>query len=292
MKVRKGLEITRESWRVLWHDRKLLIFPILSTLSALALIGMLFSAGYLIPELGQRVMSFADPDQQHSPLEQAVGILCLFVLYFVGWFIAIFFNTALVGCALTRFSGGTPTVKGGLQLAVKRLPQILGWSLLTAGVGTLLSAVEQKLGWVGIIMIRLIGLTWTVATYFVVPLLAAEGVGPVTAVRQSVQLLKKTWGEGLTGNIAIPLISSGFAILALVFATAGFLAAVFLESLAIAIATGVCLVVSVFLVMVISSAMRQVFLAGLYRYAMTGEVPQGFSEASMKQALSAGKQPA
>jgi hypothetical protein len=288
MGIHKGLDITRESWQVLRADRELVLFPLFSALAGTAILATIACSGFLIPSFGQWVVDLMQNLQQRGPQPigaRIVGIACLLAIYFVEWFIVIFFNTALVGCALLRFSGGNPTVKDGFRIAFQRLPQILAWSLFTAAIGTLLSTIEQQLGWLGKIAIRMIGVTWAVATYLVVPVLAAEGVGPITALRRSVGLLRKTWGEGLTGNFAISLLTSAVGIAALLFATVGFLAAVFLESLAIAVATGVVLVSGLILLFIFSSAMHQIFLAGLYRYATTGEIPAGFSETTFQQAL-------
>src|SRR3569623_330584 len=47
------------------------------------------------------------------------------------------------------------------------------------------------------------GLAWTVATFLVVPVLASQAVGPVDAVKRSVELLKRTWGENLIGTVGL-----------------------------------------------------------------------------------------
>jgi hypothetical protein len=168
---------------------------------------------------------------------------------------------------------------------MKRLPQIFAWALFAAAVGTVLSAIEERLGWLGRIVITLIGLSWAVATYFVVPILAAEGAGPITSVRRSVALLRKTWGEGLTGHLTISLVSWMFAAIVGAVAAIGFATAWALESTALAVVIGVILVTAVVLMGIVTSAMRQVFLAGLYRYASTGQVPRGFSEWTLRTAL-------
>jgi hypothetical protein len=284
-KIQKGLDITRESWQVLQQDRELLLFPVFSALAAAAVLATIVAAGFLIPNLGAAVMSLLNRDQPHSTAEQIAGGICLFMVYFLEWFVVVFFNTALVGCALMRFSGGEPTVKDGFRIAVSRLPQILAWTLVVAAVGALLSMIEERLGWLGKIIIRLVGLTWAVATYFVVPLLAAEGTGPVTAVRRSVSLLKKSWGEGLTGNFVISIASLGLSLVIIAFAVAGVIASVMLQSIVLGIAVVTTVVLGLVLMAIVSSALRQIFLAGLYRYASTGEVPRGFSEASLQGAL-------
>src|SRR5215212_10751368 len=55
----------------------------------------------------------------------------------------------------------------------------------------------------GRIVISLIGFAWNIATYLVVPVLAAEDIGPIDAVKRSTQLLKRTWGEQLVGNAGV-----------------------------------------------------------------------------------------
>lgn len=285
MRAQKGLDITRESWQVLRKDRELFVFPVLSAIAATMIVATIVSAGLLIPNFGQWAKSILDEERTLSIGEQSLGIVCLFVIYFVEWSIAVYFNTALVGCALIRFSGGDPTIKDGFRIATKRLPQILAWALFTSAVGTVLSTIEQKLGWFGKVVVQFVGLSWAVATYFVVPVLAEEGVGPITAVKRSVGLLRKTWGEGLTGNIAIHLASWGVAFILIGLSLFGFTLAFILESVVMAVATGAILVLCLVLMGIVTSALRQVFLAGLYEYAKTGSVPDGFSENSMLAAL-------
>jgi len=289
MRIQKGLDITHESWQVLRAHRELLVFPVLSAIMTASIVGTIVSAGLLIPSFGQWGMAVLHAEEAQSVGEQAVGIACLLVFYFVQWSIVIYFNTALVGCALSRFSGGDPTVKDGFRLANRRLPQIFAWAMFASVIGTIFSAIEQRLGWFGKIAIRLVGLSWAVATYFVVPVLAEEGTGPLTAVKKSVKLLRKTWGEGLTGNIAIHIASWGVAFVLIGLGLFGFMTAVFFESVVIGVVTGAILVICFVLMAIVTSALHQVFLAGLYEYAKTGSVPEGFSENSMRQALMASR---
>ena len=79
-------------------ERKLLVFPLLSGIAGGAVLATIIGAGILIPELGQWMLTMMNKKQPHSLNEQALGIVCLFVLYYVEWFVVVFFNTALVGC--------------------------------------------------------------------------------------------------------------------------------------------------------------------------------------------------
>ncbi len=285
LRVNKGVNVTRESWQVLRTEMQLLVFPLLSGIAGAAVIATVICAGILIPGLGEWAARLLNKNQPAAPDQQALGLACLFVIYYIEYAIVVFFNTALVGAAMMRFSGYQPTVSNGLRIAMTRLPQILAWAFVAAAVGTLLSAIERRLNLLGKIIIRLIGLSWAVATYFVVPVLAAEGSGPITSIRRSTSLLRKSWGEGLTGNFVISLGSMLVTLPIIALAVGGFALASVLQSNVLFIVTVAFTVVASLLMTVVTSALRQIFLAGLYCYATTNQVPSGFSEDSMQQAL-------
>src|SRR6185295_20379099 len=95
--------------------------------------------------------------------------------------------------------------------AVGRLPQILAWTFVAATVGLLLNALENflrdRLGFLGSLLGGILETGWAVLTYFVVPVLVVDGVGPVQAVQRSSEVLKRTRGESLTGEGGLGLIS-------------------------------------------------------------------------------------
>jgi hypothetical protein len=285
MRITRGWNITRESWEVLKKDRELLVFPVISLIASLAILGSITFAGVLMPAFGEMLSSILDDKNSHSIGEQALGGLCLFAVYFLEWVIAIYFNTALVGCALKRFEGGNPTLADGFRIANRRLPQILAWALFVSAVGVILSMLEKKMGWLGALVIRLIGLAWASATYFVVPVLAEEGAGPITALQRSVSLLKKTWGEAITGNITVQFVSSGVLFSVIPVILIGVFLGLYLESMIPFIVTGVIAGSVILTILIISSALKQIFLAGLYHFAKSGEVPSGFSQRNMMDAL-------
>lgn len=288
MSFRTGLSILRESWNVLKQDAELLWFPVMSGVAVVLILATVVGAGLFLPPVGEWALEvfdgFADENVAFS-IQQVLGLVVMFAIYAVEYFVVIYFNTALVSCALMRYEGGDPTVSDGLRMANQRMRQILGWTLLSAGVGTALSAIESRLEFVGKFIVRLVGVAWAIATYFVVPILAAEGLGPVDAVKRSAQLLRKTWGEGLVGNLALGLVT-GTLIAMVVLGLAGALTlAIVYDSVPLVIAAAVVLIVMLVISLVINSTLHQIFLAGLYRYATTGEVTPGFSASSFEQAF-------
>ena len=71
-----------------------------------------------------------------------------------------------------------------------------------------LRAVQERMGFIGKIVVGIIGMAWNVATFLAVPVLVAEDVSPVDAVKRSMSLLKKTWGEQLMGGFSIGVVGA------------------------------------------------------------------------------------
>ena len=119
----------------------------------------------------------------------------------------MFFNSALVACALIRFRGGDPTVADGFRAACSRLPQIAAWALVSATVGFALKAAERRSKRGGQIVAAILGVVWSVATFFVVPVLVIENLGPLAALKRSTKIIQDQWGESFVADLGIGLVS-------------------------------------------------------------------------------------
>jgi hypothetical protein len=208
-----------------------------------------------------------------------------FVFYLVQYSVIFFFNTALVGAAMIRLEGGDPSVRDGLALAWSKLPQILGYAAIAATVGVLLRALEERAGFIGRIVIGLLGVAWSVATFLVVPILAATNTGPVDAVKQSASLLKRSWGENIIGNGGVGLVF-GFINVLLVVVIGG-LAALSVSSgqFVLAATLGVIGVLALVLSALIHAALQGIYSAALYRYVQYGDEADGFDGGMMQAAF-------
>jgi hypothetical protein len=144
--------------------------------------------------------------------------------------------------------------------------------LLAATVGVVLRSLEDKSKLLGRIAAGIFGTAWSLACYLVVPVLAAEGLGPSEALARSAELFTRTWGEQLSGGFSFGLI---FTLLAL----PGVLFIYFATGMGQhAMLIGFGLAVAYWLLLsVVSSAAKGVFIAALYHYARTREATGGFS---------------
>jgi hypothetical protein len=276
-RISRSFALARSSWDVLRTDKKLLIFPILSGICCLVVL-----ASFVTPFIFLLVVQQKQPEE----LPQWLYAVATFAFYFCNYFVIVFFNSALTSCALARFEGLEPTVGGGLKAAFARLPQILAWALVSATVGMLLKMIENANEQVGRIISALLGTAWSIVTFFVVPILVVENVGPITAIQRSISVLKRAWGEALVGNFGIGLVMFLLALPIVLVLMVG----IFLCATPGLLPVGALVIVLALVGFVglaaVSSAMNNIFVAALYRYAAQGRVAAGFDEATFRHAFS------
>lgn len=271
-RIANGWGLARQSCAVLRMDKELLLFPVLSGISCLAVLGSFAAPLWKSPYFS---MIFNDHEVPKDPLAYAI----LFAFYTVNYFVIVFFNSALVACAIIRFKGGDPTLADGLRAAANRAPQILAWALLSATVGLILRAIESYSEKVGQIVAAVLGGAWSIATCFVVPVLVVEQVNPVEAVQRSFAVLKKAWGEALTAQFGIGLITM-FAVVLI--GVVPLVAGITIIATSGNVWLGAALVVMGLLGMIgvslVSSTLDSILVAALYLYAAEGKAPAYFDE--------------
>jgi Family of unknown function (DUF6159) len=265
-----------QSFTVLKSDKELMWLPVISAIFCLMATVTIFGIG-LIWVLPPGVPIPRDPVAQKELGRQMAPFLFLF--YIVTYSVSTYFNVALVSIAANRLAGGNATLNDGLQIAWQRKWSIFQWALLSATVGMVIQALEQKFGFLGRIVIRIIGVAWVLASFFVVPLLAAGNMGPVEALSKSGAIFRKTWGEQVTGGFSFGLI---FVLLTLPGALLPLMGARMGQ---MELFAGMALAVIYWLLLaVINSAARGIFVAALYRYATTQQISAGFDRSDLADA--------
>jgi Family of unknown function (DUF6159)/Membrane domain of glycerophosphoryl diester phosphodiesterase len=269
-RISRSWALAGACWDVLLEDPALLIFPLLSALAI-----VLLMASFAMPVwLMYHSLQSAPADGSTTHTLRLSSYAATYLFYVITYSVVMFFNSALIAVALRRLDGESAGVKDGLQAALSNLPAILGYALIAATVGTILRAIEQRVGLIGRIVTSLIGAAWTLATAMTLPVLIVENVGPVEAISRSLDLLRRNWGENLIGNVGI---SVGIAVIGIPVCALGVL---FLISAISSRAPGmIMLAATVLFVMIIglsivSSTLHSIYTAALYRYA-TGNKNNG-----------------
>jgi hypothetical protein len=267
----RSWELAKASASVIQADKELLLFPVMS-----GLVTMVLLATFILPIYMLKLFSHGN---------EVMGGILAFLFYFCSYSVTFFFNSALVAAALIRLDGGDPTVADGLNAAKARIVPILGYAAIAATVGMILNGLRNK---DNNILVRMIGaglgVAWTLSTFLVVPVLVNENVGPIDAIKESVGLLKKTWGENIVGNVGIGMVFAViFTCALLVGIVLVFGAAALSPTLAFVV--GALVAVALVFLGIVQSALSSVYSAALYRFATVGDAGVGFENTAIATAF-------
>ena len=268
-KIGRSFSLLGSSLGVLRRDPELAVLMLISGAVTLA-VSLAFVLGF-------GIIGVLEGGARDAATQIALpGILT----YIVGYTIAFYFQSAVVAGALERMGGGDPTVGSSLAAATRRIGPIVIWGVIAGTVGWLISVIQERSGPIGSIIAGVIGFAWSLATFFMVPILVNEQLGIGGSLGRSWDLFKKTWGETVVSGIAMGLLIL-LGILVLAALVIG-LAAANLVIAAVAVA-----VIGAVVLLVATSTLQAIYVAALYRYAATGEVAVGFDQAALAGAFSA-----
>ena len=265
-----GFRLAGASWRIVRSEPSLVAFPLLSAAAAIA-----YTFLVVLPIGIGGFLAFGDA--------RILGWVLLAILLFGASVGATFFGVAAAHNANEALEGRDPTLGGGLRMAVSRLGVIVQWGLVSATVGLILQILADKLGGIGGAIVQgLGGLAWGIASFFALPILALEGLGPFATLKRSAGVVRERWGESLVGNAAIGIVSLLGILLALALIVPG--AVVWANGTP---AGGIPLVVVGVAVLVVTLVISQivgaVFRVVVFRYATDGAVAPGFTAEELEQ---------
>lgn len=244
------------SYQTINENRSLLILPVFSGIALIGVLATFFGGTFFL--IGDEIEILMDDEQYGSLL----GYALVFIYYLVSFTVVVFFNTALIHCAIKILNNEEANVSDGIEFAWSRIGRIIAWAALSATVGTLLKAMQEN-GKIGQIVASFIGAAWSILTFFVVPILVYEDRGVIDTVKESGRLIKQKWGESLSATVSFGL----FNFLGILVCIAiGFVLATYVH-LILGITVGVLLIL---LVGTITSAAQTVFVAAVYNH-VTGK---------------------
>jgi hypothetical protein len=196
-RLSNGWTLAINSFKVLKENKQLIVFPFLSGISIVLVMGSFVLA----------MFGFSDWTDETTREPGTLGTyLLLFLFYLINYFIVVFFNMALIHCTRLYFRGEEVSINAGLRFSLSRIGTIFSWSVFAATVGTILKVIQEESGIIGKIITGLIGVVWNIATFFVVPVIAYENLGPIDAFKRSSQLMKQKWGESIGATFSFGLI--------------------------------------------------------------------------------------
>jgi hypothetical protein len=276
--ISRSWQLFKYSWAFLRRNKSFMLFPLMS------LIAIVLACVVLLLPTGALIGVFAGTSSgMNEGLGQIIVYGFLLVYYVVVYIIGIFFNVGLVGAVLKELDGEEATVGDGLRIANSRLGLIVQYAVFSATVGLILQIIRDKAGWLGDLLGWLGGMAWGFATFFVVPLIVVENKSMVDIVKDSASMLRRTFGEQVTGGFGIGAVTSLIGVgLAFVFAA---LATLFNRSWEALIALAVLAVLTFLLLGLATAALSSVYKVMVFRYAQTGTVPDGMDMELLQSAF-------
>jgi hypothetical protein len=273
-RMQRGWRLTKQSWAIIRRDRTLLVFPIVAGIAGLIVAAIFVGGGVAL---------------RGSTGSEPLMIVAFVIGAYLLAVVSIFCNVALCACAARALEGEDTTVQEGFEAARSRFGVVVGWAgvqLIVGGLTTLLEAALREAG--GQILASIVGslvnLAWGVASFFVIPIIALENLGPKDALKRSLSIVRQRWGEGVTGTAAIGLLLVLFAFLPGAALVAVGIAARNSSSVlaGVLIALGV---VTIIVGIVIQTALMSTFKVALYRFATEDKVLGGFEREPLENAF-------
>lgn len=263
-RIGRSFQLVQQSYRILMQDKELMLLPALSGATIVLVVGGLaFGFGISLDGIGR-----------HSSRLMYVP---MFLLYVLAYAIGIFFQAAIVAGATERMRGGDPTVGSALAAAGRRAGAILLWAVVAGTVGMALRAIQERVGFIGRLVVAVIGAAWSLATFFVVPVLILEDRSIPDSLDRSVSVFKRTWGETVVGGTSLGA--------AAVCAWVTLIAIVGLLAYVVGVAAVAVLFAGAAFLIVFFSTLQGILVASLYRYATEGDAGPGFDAELLRNAF-------
>ncbi len=277
-KIATTWELMKSSWRILMQDKPLLLLPMISGIA-----GLLVLAAFILPFIG------VGGGLRHTASPSFATYVVAFCYYLCNFFVIYFFNAALVDYVVTRLRGDEPTIGNSLREAASCAPQIAMWAMAAATVGVVLQTIQSRAGFLGKLVAGLLGIAWTLITFFVVPMIVIERKGAIESISDSTAMVKKTWGQQVVSGVGYGLIGflltlPAFVVGVMLLVLLGASGAHGFAPYALVVAACIAWVIAVAVVM---SALKAIFGVVLYLFVKTGKVPAGFAERDLRNAIAA-----
>jgi hypothetical protein len=204
-RMKTGWLIFKQSIRFISDNPGLVRYIIMSLLFTLIIFGILIVI-ILLDSNGSQTLFYTTYDSVADKTTYGatgLGIIVAALFGYIGTFVTYYYGVALASHVLAIFHAKPGTYKDHIALARKRLPAIALYALIATVVGYILRMIEERFKIVGLIISRIIGVLWALATTFVLPIIADTNENAPQSIKHSIALFKSNWGETITGRIAL-----------------------------------------------------------------------------------------
>lgn len=264
--------LLQSAWSVLKENKQLMLLPATSFVVSIIVLG-----SYLTGFAVFYIYTLVEHVNLSPTTEKIIAGIFGFLFYLTANLIIIFFNSVLVLAVNNRLNHQETSLGVAFRMAFSKFGLIFKWSLISATIGLVLRHIEERIGIIGQWIINFIGLTWTVVSYFAIPVMVIENKGPFDALKESAQILKKTFGESLLGFGGISLIFILAYLLLGGIITFSFTFWQDPEFALLAKMGSIITAVILLIIILLHSTLVTIFRVAIYRYASSGNTLGNFT---------------
>lgn len=271
-RISQGWQLTKKAWGVVRENPGLVKLPIIG-----GILAILAFAVFGLP--GAVLIEGADSNAGY-----VTGGVLLAIGGYLGSFAVIYYNVALAAAADLAFRGQPADTAAGLAIARERRTVIAQWAAVALIVSMIFNMIRDRGGLAGQLAAGVGAAIWGLITFLIAPVLAFEGLGPMAAIKRSSTMFKEKWGQQITGNLAIGVITGIAIVISFAVGAAGGYILLTGDSGAVIAGGGLLLlgIVGATAAAIVSGAVRGVFGVALYRYIAEGQPVGPFTVAELE----------
>jgi len=278
-RIGRGVTLALGSFRILYRNRQLLWFSLLT-----GIVMLLSIASNLYLQYLSGAALFPGTNLIPGPASVVIAagslpwIAVIFISGLVYAFLTYYLLAALITCVSIILSGRVATMRDGFANARKYITPLLTWAVIGAFIGTLSSSVSNPSttsnglpGNFGIIILSLVIIAvFYLLTMFVIPLIVLGNESLVHTISHSISLFRRLWGEIIACFLILLLIAFAVMFISLI----PMIAIGFSTGTAGAIAVAYMLVMIVLLF--VGSTIYGIAITGLYSFGKNGTLSAMF----------------
>jgi hypothetical protein len=289
-KIKRGWSLTRSSWALVCQKKTLLIVPLIWFVVWLVLL-----LGYCKVGLGVYI-------QKEGPGAYYLGshisfwaLPWLLVFYVAIMLINTLFTAVIAHQVLRRLAGNPVSLADSLRAVRQRFGLLGSFSLLSSGISFVLVNTLGRIPFAHGLLGWLSNTSWAIGAAFAIPAIMAapepEKQKPLKAVKTSVSVIKKGWGEGVTYKTAISGI--GLLVIAATYAVGTLVERVLyiaMDKSEAVVIGGAITAVLLFLAEYLAFGLLSVVAkTALYMYTTDDTAPEGFDKAMLHATVTRSK---
>lgn len=266
--------LLRQSFAIMLQHKHLFVLPLCSTVACLILLSLALIPIHHFEELHQPIT--------HMELLHVAWLYLLFLLVlFFAHQIIFFFNATLTDNLNHQLQNVPTALNKSFNVAALRSWKLYLWNCFGATVGIVLMLFHAQSRKNKTITTLLSKQHWLIASYFVIPIIVIQNLGPIAALKKSGQLISDNWGVVIKPAFSYALLVIGARLIAFI-------------PLVIALYVGgkinifIGSFMTVFLMMLISmvnTSTRSILSLVLYLFADEKLVTSGFNEKDLRGAF-------